>query len=194
MTALVLGLIMFLGVHSVRIVADDWRTRTIADVGEARWKGVYSLVSLVGFVLIVWGYGLARQSPVILWIAPGWGRHAASSLMLISFVLLGAYGLRGSRLATAVRHPMLWAVIAFALAHLLANDTLADLLLFGGFGAWALLDLQAAYRRDRHAGRKPVPGGWPATAAAVGVGIGLWVAFAYWLHIWLIGVSPIARG
>ena len=90
MSILLLGLIVFLGVHSVRIVAEDWRTRTIASRGVGAWKGMYSALSVVGLGLVVWGYGLARQEPVILWSPPMGMRHAASLLTLVAFVLLTA--------------------------------------------------------------------------------------------------------
>ncbi|MDP3614653.1 MAG: NnrU family protein, partial [Rubrivivax sp.] len=90
MTVLILGLVLFLGVHSVRIFAEDWRTGVRARLGEGPFKGVYSLLSLLGLVLIVWGYGLARQQPVLLWVPPVWTRHLAALLTLPAFVMLAA--------------------------------------------------------------------------------------------------------
>ena len=89
MSYLILGLILFLGAHSVRIFAEGWRTQTLQRLGEGGWKGLYSVVSLLGFGLILWGYGLARQQPVLLWSPPAGMRHLAALLMLASFVLLG---------------------------------------------------------------------------------------------------------
>ena len=74
MTLLILGLVLFLGVHSTRIVADGWRSAQLARLGERAWKGLYSLVSIAAFVVLVWGYGQARQQPVVLWSPPVWTR------------------------------------------------------------------------------------------------------------------------
>ena len=130
MGMLVLGLVLFLGVHSTRIVAEGWRTGMVARLGEKPWKAAYSLVAIAGFVLMVWGYGLARQSPVLLWPQPPAGlRHLASLLTLAAFVLLVAAYVPRNHLRAKLHHPMVLAVKAWALAHLLANGTLADLVL-----------------------------------------------------------------
>src|ERR1700688_706034 len=139
MSLLIVGLVLFLGVHSVAIVAPTLRARTIQALGEGAWKGLYALVSLVGFVLICYGFGLARQAPVILYSPPTWLRYVALILMVPVFPLLVAAYLPG-RIKTAAKHPMLAAVKFWALAHLLANGTLADVVLFGGFLAWAVID------------------------------------------------------
>ena len=149
MTLLILGLILFLGVHSVRIFAEGWRTAQIAQRGEGAWKGLYSLASIVGFGLIIWGYGLARAQPVLLWAPQLWARHLASLLMLLAFILLAAAYVPRNGIKAWVHHPMVLGVKVWALAHLLANHTLADLLLFGSFLVWAVLDFRAARSRDR---------------------------------------------
>jgi uncharacterized membrane protein len=149
MTVLILGLILFLGAHSVRIFAEGWRGRFIAQRGEGAWKGLYSLVSIVGFGLIIWGYGLARAQPVVLWAPQLWARHLASLLMLFAFILLAAAYVPKNGIKAWVHHPMVLGVKVWALAHLLANHTLADLLLFGSFLVWAVLDFRSARQRDR---------------------------------------------
>lgn len=187
------GLLIFLGVHSTRIAADAWRTRCIAQYGAAAWKGVYSLVSLLGLALVVWGYGQARQQPVVLWLPPAGMRHAAALLTLVSFVLLAAAYVPGNHIKARLKHPMLVAVKLWALAHLLANGNLADVLLFGGFLLWALLCFHAARQRDRAAPAVPVaPGALLATCLSVGLGIVGWLFFAIWLHGRLIGVRPFS--
>jgi uncharacterized membrane protein len=191
MTLLILGLILFLGVHSVRIVADGWRTHTQARVGEKTWKLSYTVISIVGFALIVWGYGQARQSPVVLWQVPAWGAKATGALMLASLTLLAGAYVPGSKIKSVLHHPMLWSVLVFSAAHLLANNTLADVLLFGGFGLWAGLDLMTCYARDRAAGTQYAPAKPGLTAINVVVGLAVWAAFVFWLHVVLIGVSPI---
>ena len=186
MTALVLGLLLFLGVHSVRIVAPGWRDAQIARFGPHVWKGLYALVSLVGFVLLVWGYGQARRAPVVLWTWPVDLRHLTALLVLIAFVLLTASQVGGNAIQAKLQHPMLLGTKLWAFAHLLVNNTLADVLLFGGFLLWAVLCFRSARRRG------PVqvvvkPG---RTAIAVVVGVLLWAAFAFWAHQAWIGVRP----
>jgi uncharacterized membrane protein len=186
MTPLVIGLLLFLGVHSIRIAAPDWREARIARLGERRWKGLYALASLVGFVLLVWGYGQARQQPVVLWTTPAVLRHLAPPLTLIAFVLLAASQLRGNAIQARLQHPMLLGTKVWAFAHLLANNTLADVLLFGGFLVWAVL----AYRSARRRGRVEVAVKPGRTAAAVILGVALWAFFAFWAHQAWIGVRP----
>ena len=190
MLVFVIGLLLFLGVHSVAIAAPQWRDAQIAQRGERAWKGLYSIVSIVGFALLIYGYGLARQVPVQLYTPPAAMRHVALALMIPVFPLLLAAYLPG-RIKTATKHPMLLAVKIWATAHLLANGTLVDVLLFGSFLVWAVLDRIAAKRR---AVPRVVPGA-PASAfndaiALVG-GLGLYAAFLMGLHLWLIGVSPL---
>jgi len=190
MTALILGLVIFLGVHSVRIVADGWRSGMYARVGEKRYKGLYSLLSIAGFVLLLWGYGQARQQPVLLWPAQLWARHLAGLLMGVSFVLLAAAYVPKNGIKARVHHPMVLGVKTWAFAHLLANNTLADTVLFGSFLVWAVLNFRAARARDRAAGTVYPPGNAGATATAVVVGLVIWAVFAFWAHGVLIGVKP----
>jgi uncharacterized membrane protein len=192
MTVLLLGLLIFLGAHSVRIFADGWRSRQIAQRGEGAWKGAYSLVSAVGLALIVWGYGSARAQPVVLWIPPVWGRHLAGLLNLAAFVLLAAAYVRGNTIKAKLGHPMVLGVKVWAFAHLLANGTLNALVLFGAFLAWAITDFASARRRDRKAGIVYPAGSLARDAITAVIGILAWAAFAFLLHGWLIGVRPFA--
>lgn len=186
----VVGLAVFLGVHSIAIVAPGWRDATAARLGEGAWKGLYSLISIASFVLLVWGYGAARMDPVVLFTPPPWTRWLAVLLMLPVFPLLLAAYFPG-RIKAALKHPMLAAVKFWALAHLISNGTLADLLLFGGFLAWAVFDRISFKRRPQRPIRT-----LPATAAndviAIVGGLALYVVFAYWLHVRWIGVAPLA--
>jgi uncharacterized membrane protein len=192
MLTLVAGLLLFLGAHSVRVFADGWRTATIAGVGEKPFKGVYSLVSIAGFVLVVVGYGLARQSPIAMWSQPPvWTRHLAALLTLLAFVLLAAAYVPGNQLKAKLHHPMILGVKVWALAHLVANNTLADLVLFGSFLAWAVLDYRSARRRDRAQATVYASGTASRTALTVVMGLVAWAVFAFWLHRVLIGVSPM---
>ncbi len=191
MIILILGLLVFLGVHSVRIVGEGWRAQTIRRIGAQPWKGVYSIASIVGFGLIVWGFGLARQQPVQLWSPPTGMRHLAALLTLIAFVLLAAAYVPGNGIKARVHHPMVLAVKLWALAHLLANGNLAHVLLFGSFLMWAVLNFSAARRRDRLSGTVYAPGKTAATITTLVVGAAAWAVFGFWLHGWLIGVRPI---
>ena len=190
MSVLILGLVVFLGVHSVRIVADPWRSAQIARRGLNTWKGLYSLVSLAGFALIIWGYGLARTQPQLLWAPPRWAPHLASLLMLFAFILLVAAYVPKNGIKRGVHHPMLLGVMLWAIAHLLANGTLADLLLFGSFLVWAVIDFVAARRRDASAATIYPSGTLAGTLIALGVGVAAWALFAFWAHAWLFGVRP----
>jgi uncharacterized membrane protein len=191
MVLLVLGLVLFLGVHSVRIVADGWRTATIARRGEGAWKGLYSLVSVAGLVLIVWGYGLARQEPVLLWTPPRGMNHAAALLTLIAFVLLAATYVPRNHIKARLHHPMVAGVKIWAFAHLISNGTLADVLLFGSFLGWAVLSFAAARRRDRAQGTDYAAGTGGGTVLTLVAGVAAWAVFAFWAHAWLIGVRPL---
>ena len=190
MGMLVLGVVLFLGVHSVRVFAEDWRGSLIARRGEGTYKGLYSLASIVGFALIVWGYGLARTAPVDLWMPPVWTRHLSALLTIPAFVLLAAAYVPGTRIKAAVGHPMVLGVKTWAFAHLIANGRLADVVLFGGFLAWAVLLYIASRRRDRRNGTRYVAGPASRDMIAIAAGLAAWAAFAFWLHGALIGVRP----
>lgn len=193
MTLLVLGLVVFLGIHSVSIVAPHWRTRQLARWGEGAWKGVFSLVSLVGFAMLVVGYGQARATAGFLYAPPTGLRHVALLVMLPVFPLLFAAYLPG-RIARAAKHPMLLATKCWALAHLLANGSVPDVVLFGAFLAWAVADRIAVKRRaaaDDHAIRRAPPRPVNDVIAIVG-GLAVYAAFLAGVHRWLIGVSPLA--
>lgn len=190
MTWLILGLVVFLGVHSVRILAPLWRAHTIERVGERAWKGVYSLLSIAGFVLIVWGYGQARAAgAMVVWVPPAGMRHAAAMLTLLAFVLLVATYVPRNHIQRAVGHPMVIGVALWSIAHLLAVGWLHAMVLCGAFLAWAVADWLSARQR------RSIPRAAPASAAMTGltvvVGVIAWAAFAFWLHAALIGAAPI---
>ncbi|MEI8168589.1 MAG: NnrU family protein [Rhodoferax sp.] len=191
MNYLILGLVIFLGVHSVRIVADDWRTETRLRLGERVYKGLYSAASLLGLGLIIWGFALVRQQPVQLWSPPVGMRHLAAFLNLIAFVLLVAAYVPGNIIKARFHHPMILAVKLWASAHLLANGNLGHVVLFGSFLVWATLDFNTARRRDALNGTRYSRGTTGATGITVAIGVGTWIAFALWLHGLLIGVRPL---
>ena len=191
MAYLLLGLILFLGVHSVRIVADGWRTQTLARLGEGPYKGIYTLLSLLGFGLIVWGFGMARETPTMLWMPPRGMRHAAALLTLIAFVLLAAAYVPRNAIKARLHHPMVLAVKTWALAHLLATGSLVHVILFGSFLAWGVANFVAARKRDRASGTIYPAGTATGTVITVVLGVVAWAAVAFWLHGLLIGIRPL---
>ena len=191
MTYLILGLVLFLGVHSVRIFADRWRSTILTRLGEMPYKGLYSLVSLIGFVLIVWGFGVARETPNMLWIPPIGMRHVAALLNLFAFVLLAAAYMPRNAIKARLHHPMVLGVKTWAVAHLISNGSVAHLVLFGAFLAWGVASFIAARKRDRVLNTSYPAGTLTGTVLTVVVGLGAWVAMTFWLHGWLIGIRPL---
>lgn len=190
MKLLITGLVVFLGVHSVRMLAGGWRQRTRARLGAGLWKGLFSLVALAGLSLIAWGFDIARERPVLLWMPPLGLRHAASLLTLLAFVLLAAAYVPGNSIKARVHHPMVLGVKAWALAHLLIGGMLSHVLLFGGFLLWAVVNFSVSRRHDRIEGQVYPPGRPWATVVTVVLGTGGWAVFAFGLHGLLIGIKP----
>jgi uncharacterized membrane protein len=198
MTQLILGLILFLGAHSVRILADGWRDQTIAAYGEKAFKGVYTLVAILGFYLLVVGYGEARLQPLALWSPPIFTKHISMLLMLLSSILLIAAYIPRNHFKMRLKHPMVLSVKVWALSHLLANGNLADLVLFGSFLIWAVLNFRSARARDRaqvqnsDANEKaPLKPNLLATLIALFGGMGLWAVITFVLHAKVVGVAPM---
>ncbi|HEY5324580.1 MAG TPA: NnrU family protein [Caldimonas sp.] len=192
MIVLLLGLVLFLGVHSVSIAAPGWRSATIARLGERPWKALYSVAAGIGLALLIVGYGMARREPVVLYAPPAALRHLALLVMLPVFPLLFAAYMPG-RISRVVKHPMLLATKLWATAHLLANGTLADVLLFGGFLAWAVADRISVKRRtaaEAHVVPGAPPGPMNDLIAIVG-GLAVYAVTLLWAHRWAFGVSPL---
>lgn len=189
MVELLLGIVLFFGMHSASIVALPIRDK-MATRSENSWKAVYALVSLVGIVLMVRGYADLRQTPTLLYLPPTWMRHVAALLMLPVFAFFIASYFPG-RIKAALKHPQLVAVKTWAVAHLLVNGTLADVLLFGSFLIWAVVDRISLKGRSQ----RPLPGA-PESAMndviVIVVGLLLYVAFAFWAHETLFGIRPFA--
>ncbi len=190
MTWLALGLALFLGIHMTRAIAPNWRNAQMVRLGEKGWKGLYTLVSLIGFGLILWGFSQARLEPVVLWPAIRGMNHAAAALMLVAMILLAAAYVPRNHFKAKLQHPMTLSVKVWAFAHLIANNTLADAMLFGSFLVWSILVFRAARRR-------PAPATAPATlvgtASTVVVGVALWAFFAFWAHAAWLGIAPLGR-
>lgn len=190
MLYLILGLAVFLGLHSVRIVADGWRSRAVARVGPYPWKGVCALLSIAGFALMVWGYGQVRLESMPLYHPPVFTRYIAGLLMLVSLVLVAAAYVPRNHIKAAVGHPMAAGVKVWAFAHLLSNGRLADVILFSAFLVWSIASYLSSRRRDRAAGTVYPPGDELLTMLTVVAGVGAWAVLVSGLHLYLIGVSP----
>jgi len=191
MPVLILGFVLFLGAHSLRVFADGWRKRQIARLGEKKWKGLFALVSLVGFVLICWGFALARHHPVLLYTPLPWLVRLNALFTLVAFVLFIAGRAPRNGMKARLHHPQLLAVKTWAFGHLLATGMLHDVVLFGAFLLWAVVLFAASRRRDRREGTAYPPGTAKNTAITVVIGVAVWAIFAFWLHALLIGVKPV---
>jgi uncharacterized membrane protein len=191
MLTLLVGLLLFLGIHSTRIFADDWRTATVAKIGPLPWKGLYSVLSLLGFVVLVWGFRMARQDTLVLWSSPAWMKHVTAVLMMVSFILIAAAYIPRNSIKARLHHPMVLGVTVWALGHLLSNGVAADVLLFGAFLLWAVLSFRAARQRDRANHIVYPPGNAISTTITIAVGLVGWSVFALFLHGPLIGVRPL---
>jgi uncharacterized membrane protein len=187
---LILGLVIFLGVHSVRMVAPSWRDLQLMRRGVTAWKGLYAIVSLIGLGLIIYGYGQARLDPVVLWAPPVWTRHLAALMMLLAFICITAAYIPGNIIRAKIGHPMLAGVKTWALAHLITNGTLADAVLFGSFLIWAILQFRVSRRRDKARGVVYVHLSATRDVLVVVLGIASTALFALFLHHWLIGLRP----
>ncbi|PNS09789.1 NnrU family protein [Solilutibacter silvestris] len=183
-----IGLAGFLGLHSVRIVAPDWREARIAAIGEKAWKGLYSLISIIFFVLMIWGYCQMRQHPVLVWQPPMALRHIGMVLVVIAFVLISAAYVPNNAIRARLGHPMILGIKTWAFAHLLMSGWLHSMLLFGAFLLWAIVDFSSARKRPRDTVAKPSAA---MTLVTVIGGIAFAAIFAMYLHGMLIGVQPI---
>jgi len=190
MGLLIAGLFVFLGLHSLRMVAGDWRARQMARLGEGPWKAIYSLLSIAGFMLLIWGFGEARQHPHVLYVPPMGLRHANALFTLVAFVLVAAAYVPRNHLKAKLGHPMYAGIKIWALGHLLATGMLHDVVLFGAFLIWAIAGFSISRRRDRKAAVAYPAGTIAGDLLALAIGTALWAAFAFWLHAKWIGVAP----
>jgi len=188
MDILIAGLIIFFATHSISIINEPWRNRMVQRIGKIPWQGIYSVLAITGFVLIIQGYGIARQSPVILYTLPPSLRYITLLAMFFVFVLLFATYLPG-KFRDTVKHPMLLAVKIWAFSHLLVNGTLADVVLFGSFLVWAIVDrISMKHRVQRPV--TPIESSGFNDAIALILGLVMYGVFMLWLHVRLIGVAP----
>lgn len=189
MSLLILGLLVFLGMHSLRMIAPSWRDAGIAAVGEGPWRGLYSLISLAGLMAIILGWGDAVAWATVFYEPARWIKHLALLLMLFSFVSASVSVFPAGRLKPLLKHPLLASVKIWAFAHLLANGDSAAFILFGSFLAWAVIKRISLNRRDAPVAQ-PGPVLWDI--AAVVAGLMLYWLFVQTLHLWLFNVTPLA--
>lgn len=187
---LLVGLLIFVGIHCVNLLAPAVRENAIARLGLWGWKSLYSLISLLGFYLLVVGYAEARLNPTWMWHAPLWTRHLAALLTLPAFILLVAAYIPGNRIKAKIGHPMFLAVKLWATAHLIANGGLHDIATFGLLLVWSIAGFAVSRRRDRMKGVTYSSVGFSRDAITVVLGLVFWAAFAMVLHKWLIGIAP----
>lgn len=186
MWILLAGLAIFLGIHSLRMVAPGWRDAAIAR-GEGAYKGVYSLLSAIGLGLIVWGYGVAAPESEFLFVSPRWATHLAGLVIMAGVVCVALAYVPAGRLRPALRHPMITGVILWSGGHLLANGDVVSLALFGAFLVWAVINRVAVEGREDPL---PAPGPVRNDVIAIVIGIVGGLVFVLWLHGPLIGVAP----
>jgi uncharacterized membrane protein len=190
LAVMILGLALFLGIHTLP-AQRELRGRAIAAMGEGSYKLVYALVSVLGIVLIAWGFAHYRATGWIdIWYPPKALKHITLALMLPAVILVVAAFLRG-HIYTALKHPMLAGVKLWAAAHLLANGDLGSIILFGSFLGWAVFD-RISLKGRSDAGGPPIPvGGWGNDMIAVAVGIVVYLALAFAFHPVVIGVPVV---
>ena len=191
MALLLLGLVIFLGVHSTRIFADGWRTSMIARMGPMPWKGLYAALSIFGFIVLVIGFRAARRDTMVLYSTPSWMTHVTALLMVFAMILFVAAYIPKNWFKAKFHHPQVLSVKTWAVAHLLSNGEAANVLLFGAFLLWAVLNFSAARRRDRAKGTVYPAGNAIGTSITVAAGLVAWSVFALLLHGPLIGVRPL---
>lgn len=189
MSYLIVGLVIFLGVHSVSIASHRWRDRMVARLGAGPWRGLYSLVALAGLALIFYGYGRAREAPVILYVPPVWLRDTAVMLMVFVLPLVFAAYFPGL-IRAVLKHPMLVAVKLWATLHLLANGSLADVVLFGSVLAWAVADRISLKRRPARPIHTAPPSKWN-DAIAIVLGVAVYAVLVAGGHAWLTGMPIV---
>jgi uncharacterized membrane protein len=181
MTFLICGLILFLGIHSVSIFADQWRNDQVAKLGALTWKVIYSLISIVGIVLMAVGYLEARPQPITIWSPPPWAWLITVYFSLVTMILVAAAYIPNNAFKAKLKDPMLVGVIVWSICHLIAIGSLGGILLFGGFLIWGVLDLISCRKRRSQSALpdSPIKPTGTMTFATVAVGFIAWTPFAH---------------
>lgn len=191
MALLILGLVLFLGIHSTRVFAEPWRARMIQRLGPLPWKGLYSVVSILGFIVLVIGFRHARAETTVLYVTPAWMKHVTAVLMMLAMILFVAAYVPRNWFKARFHHPQVLSVKTWAVAHLLSVGVVADVILFGAFLAWAVVLYIFSRRRDRENNTVYPPGNAVGTTLTLALGLVAWSVFALLLHGPLIGVRPL---
>ncbi|MCW8356086.1 MULTISPECIES: NnrU family protein [Marinomonas] len=192
MLILVIGLVVFFCLHSVRLVAPHWRETIMQQHGAMRWKMRFGMITLLSTAFIVMGYLQMRVEPVWLWFPPVWTRHLAGLLVLVALFFAGSALVPNTTMKKKMGYPMLIAVKIWAFAHLISNGSLADVMVFGSFLVWSIVSFAVYRRRDRKAGViRDFESGVQYDLAAFAFAMVSWFAIAFYLHQAIIGVSPL---
>nr|WP_306267172.1 NnrU family protein [Pararhizobium sp. IMCC3301] len=192
MTLLIIGLALFLGVHSVRIFFEPVRLWAINTFGAASWRAVYTLISVAGLVLIVLGFTPAAVGAEPLWVPPLSLLHVSATLLLLAFILVAAAYVPAGQIRARLKHPMTIGVMIWAAAHLLVNGMEHEVVLFGSFLVWSILVYFGARRRDRQMKLAYLAGPIRNDLVSIGLGTAVWLLFVFYAHEWLFGVAPLA--
>lgn len=192
MALLLVGLVLFIGIHSIRLFAPEWRVFMMQQLGKSNWKMLHAAVAIVGLLTLIMGYGYARYSAEWLWFPPVWTRHVAALLVLFAFIYIAAAAMPYSKIKARVGCPMVVGIKLWALAHLISNGTTADVLLFGSFLAWAVVNFVITRRRFKAEGVAFEAPDFKYDFLAIVVGGLAYALVAFYLHELLIGVAPFA--
>ncbi|WP_067096569.1 NnrU family protein [Marinomonas atlantica] len=192
MALLLVGLVLFIGIHSIRLFAPDWREFMMQQLGKNNWKILHAAVAIIGLLTTIMGYGYARYSAEWLWFPPVWTRHVAALIILFAFIYIAAAAMPYSKIKARVGVPMVVGIKLWAFAHLISNGTTADAVLFGSFLAWAVANFVISKRRIKQQGETFLAPDFKYDFIAVVVGVLAYVAVAFYLHGLLIGVAPFA--
>lgn len=189
MALFIIGLVLFLGIHLVRVVAPGMRLRMIAALGDGPYRGVYSVAVILSLCLLIYGFGIARQETGMLYDPPIFLRHITLLLMLIAFIVFAAGFLPSGYIGTYAKHPQVLGVKIWAFAHLLANGGTAEVILFASFLAWGVI-MRISYKRRARNGEiaERRYQSWTYDLAAIAIGVMLYGLFFWKLHQWLIGL------
>jgi uncharacterized membrane protein len=192
LATMILGLAMFFGVHSLTTMRAP-RAALIARIGDGPYKALYSVVSLIGIILIAYGFSQYRAAGMIeIWNPPRWLRHVNNLLLWPAFICIAAAYIPGD-IKRVLKHPMLVGIKLWAFGHLLANGDLGSIILFGSFLAWAVYDRISLKYRDDPGSRDFEMGGRDCDTLAVVVGTVLFLVFGFWFHPYVIGVPAFVR-
>lgn len=192
MALLLVGLVLFIGIHSIRLFAPEWREFMMQQLGKNNWRMLHAVVAIIGLLTTIMGYGYARYSAEWLWVPPVWTRHVAALIILFAFIYIAAAAMPYSNIKARVGVPMVVGVKLWAFAHLISNGTTADVVLFGSFLTWAVANFVISRRRIKQQGETFVAPDFKYDFIAVVVGVLAYFAVAFYLHGLLIGVAPFA--